>query len=150
MSEVMRSELGSYMSIQCFRFLRFGAEETAGRGLIVAAGKERGHSLNDLLKGVKADDDAAITAALSKILGIDGTRLCLVQSVKNTPQGYEVKITESACSFGIKADEPNCAYTLGVFIGAMEVISGRRLTGQETECAATGGEFCTYILEFLG
>jgi len=126
-----------------------GAEDIAGRALIVAAGKSRGHSLADVLKGLKPDEDAVITAKLSGVLGADGTRLCLVNQIKQTELGYEVHITESACASGVVADAPICAFTLGVFIGAMEVVTGKRIYGQEVSCVGFGNDECFYNLEIL-
>jgi predicted hydrocarbon binding protein len=147
MPEVVRAVLGQYMSAECFRYLRQYAEETAGRGLIVQAGKQRGYSLADNLKGLNPDDTASITATLNKLLGIDGTRLCLVEEVSKTENGYRVRISESACSTGLKTSEPNCAYTMGVFVGAIEVITKQRFSPTETECVACGADHCIYELE---
>ncbi len=149
MTTTVRPVLGDFMSTTCFRYLRLGAEDTAGRALIVAAGKSRGHSLADVLKGLKPDEDVAITAKLSEVLGAEGTRLCLVNEIKQTDVGYEVHITESACASGVVADAPICAFTLGVFIGAMEVVTGQRIYGKEVECVAFGGNECFYNLEIL-
>lgn len=149
MSEVIRPTLGAYMSVECFRYLRLGAEDTAGRAIVVSAGKGRGHSLEDYLKGINPDDVTQIQATLGKLLGVDGTRLCVVEKVDKTDHGYVVTISESACATGMTADEPICAYTLGVFIGAMEVITGKRIYGQETECVASKGNNCVYQLDIL-
>jgi predicted hydrocarbon binding protein len=135
------------MSAECFRYLRMYAEETAGRGLIVQAGKQRGLSLDDHLKGINPDDTAAITTTLNKVLGKEGTRLCIVEEVSKTAAGYNIKISESACSTGMKTEEPNCAFTMGVFVGAMEVISKKRFTVHESECVAVGDSHCLYVLE---
>ncbi len=147
MTEVLRPQLGAYMSAECFRYLRQYAEETAGRGLIVQAGKQRGFSLIDYLKDLSADDLPKVTATLNKLLGKEGTRLCLVESITKTAKGYKVQISESACSTGMKTDTPNCAYTMGVFVGVIEVVSKMRLVPTETECVACGGAHCTYELE---
>jgi hypothetical protein len=149
MTTATRAVLGDYMSTECFRYLRMGAEDTAGRALIVSSGKTRGHSLSDLLKGIDPSDDAGITAALGKVLGLEGTRLCLVKGINKTAVGYDVHIEESACTAGVVSDEPICAYTLGVFIGALEVITGKRMFGQELECTAAQGKECYYKLEAL-
>jgi predicted hydrocarbon binding protein len=149
MSEVTRPELGPYMSAECFRYLRQYAEETAGRGLIVQAGKQRGLSLADALKGIGADEEARITEVLGQVLGKAGTRLCLVDSVSKTAQGYRVQVSESACSTGMKTTTPNCAYTMGVFVGAIEVITKQRFNPTETECVACGDDHCIYELEQL-
>lgn len=149
MTEIARPELGPYMSAECFRFLRQYAEETAGRGLIVQAGKERGHSLADYLKGLGPQDEDGIRDVLEKVLGKEGTRLCKVESIKLTQKGYRVTISESACSTGLKRDTPNCAYTMGVFVGALEIVSKTRFSPTETECVACGGSNCVYELEVI-
>jgi hypothetical protein len=69
MSDLLRNKLGSYMSVECFRYLRFGAEDTAGRALLIASGKQRGHSLKDILQGVKPDDEAQLKQKLDEVLG---------------------------------------------------------------------------------
>lgn len=148
MSAAIRKELGPYMSAECFRYLRLGAEDTAGRALIVSAGKLRGLSLEDMLKSVPRDD-ASITAAMNKVLGKEGTRLCIVDAISKTANGYQVRVSESACSSGLQTASPNCAFTLGVFIGAMEVISKQRFIAHETECVATGHDQCVYELEVI-
>lgn len=149
MPVVLRPTLGPYMSVECFRFLRFGAEETAGRALIVSAGKQRGHSLEAELKGIDPSDEASLTTALAKIFGLDGTRLCIVNQVKKTDTGYEIHVAESACAWGLQSDEPVCAYTLGVAIGVIETITGKRFSGFEKVCSATGNPECVYVLEAL-
>ncbi len=149
MAEVTRPQLGAFMSAECFRYLRHWAEETAGRGLIVQAGKQRGLSLADMLKGNSVDDLPAATRVLDKVLGKEGTRLCIVDAVTKTANGFQVRVSESACSTGMKTDAPNCAFTLGVFIGAMELICKQRLTAHETDCVATGHSQCVYELEVL-
>lgn len=148
MTQTVRPQLGDFMSTECFKYLRQGAEDTAGRALIIAAGRQRGLSLADMLKGI-ADDDTAITAALCQALGKDGTRLCIVDEVKKTESGYTVRISESACSSGVHSDVPNCAFTLGVFIGALETVAKRRLNARELECVAMGNAHCVYELEVI-
>lgn len=147
MAGVARTELGPYMSAECFRYLRTYAEETAGRGLIVMAGKNRGLSLADYLKGVSGSDTSSMVTVLNKVLGKDGTRLCIVDDITATDTGYQVTVSESACSTGMKTSEPNCAFTMGVFIGAMEVVSQQRMMAVETECVATGHDHCIYKLD---
>lgn len=148
MTNSIRKELGDFMSIECFRYLRMGAEDTAGRALIVAAGRQRGHSLKDNLQNI-SEDVATLTQELNRILGKEGTHLCLVDSISKTSNGYRVEISESACSTGLVTDSPNCAFTLGVFIGALEVAVKKRLIGHESECVACGAAHCIYNLEFL-
>ncbi|HEX2914852.1 MAG TPA: 4-vinyl reductase [Chloroflexia bacterium] len=149
MSEVSRTVLGSYMSAECFRYLRLYGEETAGRGFIVHAGKQRGLSLSDTLKGLSMENSAEVVEMLNKVLGKDGTRLCIVEKCDKTGSGYRFTISESACSTGVKTDTPNCAFTMGVFLGITELLTGKRHNVHETDCVATGHTYCIYEVETL-
>jgi predicted hydrocarbon binding protein len=144
-----RPTLGDFMSTECFRYLRIFGEEAAGRSFIVYAGKQRGISLQDALKGLSADNAPEIVEKLNLLVGEKGTRLCVVDQFEATDGGYRFTISESACSFGMRTDEPNCAYTMGVFLGITETITGRRFTVNESECEATGHAHCIYNLQQL-
>lgn len=144
-----RPTLGSFMSLTCFQYLRVGTEEVADRAPIVAAGRKRGY---DLVEGLgllgSTQDSATIRDKLNAALGADGTRLCIVQSVTTKPEGgYEVRITEGACTAGQTSSTPHCAFTLGVFIGALHGITGVRMHGVETECCACGASMCVYHID---
>ena len=149
MTEVLRPVLGGFMSAECFRYLRQYGEETAGRGFIVHAGKARGQSLEDALKGLSANDTDKVVTVLNKVLGAEGTHLCVVDAFEPTKNGYQFTISESACSTGVKSDEPNCAFTMGVFLGVTEVITKQRYNIHETACVATGQAHCVYELEAM-
>lgn len=72
-----------------------------------------------------------------------------MEQVKKTANGYDVWVDESACCSGLSTNEPVCAYSLGVFIGAFEIITGKRLNGREEECKASGQKLCLYRLEVV-
>ncbi len=144
-----RPILGDFMSLTCFHFLRVGAEDIAGRVPIVAAGRERGSNVAEELGLAGATKDpAVICEKLKTALGAEGTRLCIVEAVTAKPNGgYEVRISEGACTAGVVDSEPHCAYTMGVFVGALSTITGQRLKGSETECSAMGGPHCVYQID---
>jgi predicted hydrocarbon binding protein len=152
MTATLRPELGDFMSLICFQYLRQVAEETAGRALIITAGRQRGRDLAEQLGLLGASQDAAmLREKLDTALGGDGTRLCMVQSV--TPKdngGYEVKVAEGACPAGVTSSEPFCAFTLGVFMGAISAMTGQRMLGKESECCATGAHTCVYQIDPVG
>lgn len=137
------------MSLTCFHYLRHGAEDNAGRALVIAAGRQRGQDLVESLGLLGAAQDAqVIRQKLDAALGVDGTRLCLVRSVVAKENGgYEIRISEGACTAGVTSAEPYCAFTLGVFIGAIGAISGRRMLGRETTCTAMGNAECVYQID---
>lgn len=149
MENALRPNLGSFMHAVCFQYLRLYTEEVAGRAPIVAAGRKRGYEVVEGLGMIgSAQDPAQIKAQLQPILGEQGTRLCTIEHVAVRPEGgYEVQITESACTAGQTAEEPLCAYTLGVFVGAFHALTGTRMTGRETMCQACGASSCTYLIE---
>lgn len=152
MKETLRPTLGDFMNVVCFQYLRQVAEETAGRALIITAGRQRGHDLAEELGLMGVSQDAAVLQQkLDHALGAEGTRLCLVQNITAKANGgYEVRITESACIAGVTSSEPLCAFTMGVFIGAISTMTGQRMLGTETQCAATGADACIYQIDPVG
>jgi V4R domain len=144
-----RQELGPFMHMVCFQYLRTYTEEVTGRAPIVAAGRKRGY---DVIEGLRllgsTTDPELIRTQLNKSLGMEGTKLCLIQSISTKPNGgFEVRLTDGACTGGVTSDEPVCAFTLGVFVGAMHGITGVRMTGRETECQASGAPMCVYQID---
>ncbi|NTW01591.1 MAG: hypothetical protein HGA19_09805, partial [Oscillochloris sp.] len=97
MSTNHRENLGPFMNAICFQYLRNNTEDVAGRAPIVAAGRKRGYDIIESLDLIgKVTDAAVISKHLEKVLGIEGTRLCIVQSITSKPEGgYEVRIIES-------------------------------------------------------
>lgn len=151
MTTTDRPTLGSFMSLVCFQYLRIGTEEVADRAPIVASGRKRGY---DLVEGLgllgSTLDPAVIQSKLDAALGAKGTKLCLVKSISTQSPGiYEVRITEGACTTGQTSSEPLCAFTIGVFIGALHAITGMPMKGRETECCACGASECVYRIEAI-
>lgn len=141
-----RPTLGSFMSLVCFQYLRVGTEEVADRAPVVASGRKRGYDvIHDLGLANSNPSPEAIRDKLDEVLGVNGTRLCIVNSVSAKPDGgFEVRIKEGACTAGQKSDTPHCAFTMGVFIGALHALTGQRMNGFETECCASGAAECVY------
>jgi hypothetical protein len=152
MSDITRPTLGSSMNLVCFQYLRTFTEEVAGRAPIVAAGRQRGYNLVEGLGLLGTTTDGAVMQQrLAQALGADGTCLCLVNSIQAKPGGgYEVHITEGACTAGQTSSEPVCAFTLGVFIGAIHGMTGTRMQGVETTCSACGAAECVYQINPIG
>jgi len=152
LSETNRPTLGSSMSLICFQYLRTFTEEVAGRAPIVAAGRQRGYNLVEGLGLLGATTDGAVMQErLNRALGAEGTSLCLVNAIQAKPNGgYEVHISEGACTAGQHSGEPVCAFTLGVFIGAIHGMTGTRMKGVETTCSACGADECVYQIDPIG
>ncbi len=146
MSTNKRQALGPFMDVVCFQYLRINTEDVAGRAPIIAAGRKRGY---DVVTALGLDgqmsDATLIREKLNSVLGADGTRLCIVEQVTPLSDGgYEVRIIESACTANQEAGEPLCAFTLGVFVGAIHALTGVRMAGKELECQACGAAQCVY------
>lgn len=147
--EADRPTLGGYMSLICFQYLRVGTEDVADRAPIVASGRKRGYDLVESLGLLgSTTNDEEIRTKLDEALGVNGTRLCLVKGVQSRDGGgYEVRISEGACTAGQVSSQPHCAFTMGVFIGAIHALTGTRVNGVETECCASGSPECVYHID---
>lgn len=149
MADITRPTLGPFMNMVCFQYLRIGTEEVADRAPVVASGRKRGYDVVVSLGLLSSTTDPKIIRdKLDEVLGVNGTRLCLVQDVVAKPNGgYEVRITEGADIAGLTASEPICAFALGVFVGAIHAITGTRMMGRETACCACGAKECVYQID---
>jgi len=140
--KVNRPTLGPFMHVVCFRYLVEDADDLAGRALIVDAGRQRGQDLIEQLgkKGThqKAQD---IQRELDDALGLNGTRLCIIQSVTEKDNGgFQIHAMECASP----------AYTMGVLVGAISAITGVSMLGKETDVGAEGPEARIYDIDPLG
>jgi len=146
--DVTRPTLGNYVNIACFQYMRTGTENIVGRVPLIAAGRQRGYDLATTTGLAHSSVDPwVITEKLRAALGADGTHLCIVQQISIRPDGgYIVYITEGACTVGVTSEKPHCAFTLGVFVGAIMAMTGQRMIGRETACEAQGHDGCTYSI----
>jgi hypothetical protein len=128
--QVDRPTLGPFMSVICFRYLHDDAEDLAGKALIIDAGRQRGHDLIESLGLVEKHSSASeIQEKIGGALGTEGTRLCLIKSVtEKADGGYEVYSTECASP----------TYTLGVLLGAISAITGKKMLGSEDHIEQNG------------
>jgi predicted hydrocarbon binding protein len=143
-----RPTLGPMVSATCLQQLRIYTEDIAGRGPVLGAGRLRGRGvIADLgLEGSGLDDEKLLSLFVDTF-GVNGTRLCLVTDVSSDDSGtYVVKLVEGACTHQQQTTEPLCAYTLGVFIGAVQAVTGVVMQGSETTCQAMGDPTCTYLI----
>jgi len=143
-----RPTLGPMVSATCLQQMRVYTEDLVGRGPVLGAGRMRGQGvIADLgLQGSRLDDDKLFRLFVDAF-GIEGTRLCLVTGVTSDDSGtYVVQLVEGACTHQVEATEPICAYTLGVFVGALQAVTGIVMQGTETTCEAAGDPTCTFVI----
>jgi rhodanese-related sulfurtransferase len=140
----LRPELGGFNSIVCFKAVVTGTEEALGEKAaaiaLIAAGRNRGKQVAEALgitgKGIAAE----IVPLLQKVLGKEGTRLCIVDSITQKEETIVVHCRETICSAG----EPQgslrkLTFTLGAVQGVLEQVTGKRLRGKQTESVLRGG-----------
>ena len=152
----LRTELGDFSSIICFRALVVGTEEALGEKAaaiaLIAAGRNRGKQVAEQLglagKGIDAEDTVA---RLQQALGKDGTRLCIIEKIAEAGESITVHCRETICSAGEPQGSPRkLTFTLGAVQGVMEQVTGKRLRGKQTESVLRGGTHDVIELEVLG
>ncbi len=142
---MLRATLGDFNSIVCFKSVITGMEEALGEKAtsiaLIAAGRTRGKNLTNSL-GLAGSNIALedIASKLNSALGVDGTRLCIIDKVEKTDDLIAVYTRETICSAGEEPGSPRkCTYTLGVVWGALENIYGKRYRGFQKESVLRGG-----------
>ena len=152
----LRPELGDFSSILCFRALVTGLQEALGEkaGLIaaIASGRARGRGLAQSLDLAGTEPDLArATLYMQQALGIDGTRLCLIDKIEAVDNGYRVYCRETICSAGeAQGSSRTMSFTLGAIQGALESMMNKRLRGKQIESVLRGGTHDVVEFEVLG
>jgi hypothetical protein len=153
---LLRSELGDFNSIICFRALVNGLEEALGpkAAMIatVAAGRARGKKLAlDLGLAGTSPDLGLATQLMQKALGIEGTKLCLIDKIEAIEIGFKVSCRETICSAGEpQGSDARLSFTQGAIQGALESMMGKRLRGTQIESVLRGGSHDVIQFEILG
>jgi predicted hydrocarbon binding protein len=142
---MLRSTLGDFSSIICFKAAISGMEEALGEKAtaiaLTTAGRSRGKQLaQDLgLVGASFSLDE-IAQKLTSALGKDGTCLCIVDKIITEENIVKVYTSETLCSAGeAQGSTRKCTFTLGAVWGAIEATLGKRFMGKHTESVLRGG-----------
>jgi len=152
----LRTELGDFSSIVCFRAVVTGTEEALGEKAaaiaLIAAGRNRGKQVAEQLgltgKGL---DSGEIVPLLQSALGKDGTRLCIIDKIAATGETITVHCRETICSAGEPQGSPRkLTFTLGAVQGVVEQVTGKRLRGKQTESVLRGGSHDVIEFEVIG
>ncbi|MEA5476280.1 hypothetical protein VB774_01490 [Pseudanabaena galeata UHCC 0370] len=152
----MRTELGDFSSIVCFKAVVTGTEEALGEKAaaiaLISAGRNRGKQLAEQLgiKGKNISHDELVSL-LQKALGKDGTKLCIVDKIEETDASIKVYCRETICSAGEPEGSPRkLTFTLGAIQGVLEQLEGKRLRGKQTESVLRGGSHDVIEYEVIG
>ncbi len=141
---MLRPTLGDYSSIVCLKTIITGMEDALGEKVtaiaLVSAGRNSGKKLVAELGLSKSDLTVnEIAIELDRALGLEGTRLCMIDKIEQTPEAVVVYTRETVCSSGEpQGSQRKCTYSLGVVWGAIEQIFGKRLQGKQTQSVLRG------------
>ncbi|MGQ4648523.1 hypothetical protein [Lyngbya aestuarii] len=150
----LRTELGGFSSVVCFKAVVTGIEEALGEKAaaiaLISAGRQRGKTLAEELGLVNKGQEISIEeveAKIRDILGKDGTRLCIIEKMQQEGDSYRVYTRETVCSTGEpEGSSRECTYTLGAIQGFLEIFLGKRLRGKQIE-SVLRGDTCD-VLEY--
>jgi predicted hydrocarbon binding protein len=147
MSELLRKELGDFNSIVCFKAVITGMEDALGEKAtaiaLTTAGRARGKKLAEQLGLVGLGAMASLEETAKKLqqaLGVEGTRLCIIDRIVAEDDVIKVYTSETLCSAGEPENSPRkCTFTMGAVCGAIEQVLGKRFQGKHTESVLRGG-----------
>jgi hypothetical protein len=80
-----------------------------------------------------------LTSKLSHALGVNGTRLCIIDKIVDEGNVLAVYTRETLCSASeVLGSERKCTFTLGAIWGALEKVMNKRFLGKHTESVLRG------------
>ncbi|WP_016952771.1 hypothetical protein [Anabaena sp. PCC 7108] len=145
MPDLLRSQLGDFNSIVCFKAVVTGMEDALGEKAtaiaLTTAGRTRGKKLaTDLGLVGTLDSLDDVAKKLSQALGKEGTRLCIVDRIVTEGENIKVYTSETVCSAGEPQNSTRkCTFTMGAVWGAIEQVLNKRFRAVHTESVLRGG-----------
>lgn len=140
----IRSELGDFSSIVCFKAVVVGVEEALGEKAaaiaLITAGRARGKQVAiQLGLADRKISLAEMAPILNSVLGKEGTRLCIIDRIVEDEIAIKVFCRETICSAGeAEGSSRQLTYTLGAIQGVLEQLTGKRLRGKQIESVVRG------------
>jgi predicted hydrocarbon binding protein len=144
-SNTLRPMLGDFVNVIDFKALLDGVEENMGKKaaaiIITTAGRAYGKKIATILGATAETQDLpAVLKKLNKSLGIEGTRLCVIDEVSQQESFIRVTIVEPLEMSGENANsERLCPFTLGVLGGFIDQIMQKRYQGRQVPVTEQAG-----------
>ncbi|MDH3326161.1 MAG: hypothetical protein OEM38_05520 [Gammaproteobacteria bacterium] len=143
----IRQGLGDFSSIVCFRSIVTGLEKVMGkdaaRGNLIRAGRLRGIEIIKSLGLSNTDKPIAEWSTLvENAIGKNGTRLCTIAKIEENAGVYRVFLSDTICSANEEiGSERQLSFTQGAIQGALEEVTGHRLSGEQTGSILRGDDY---------
>lgn len=151
----VRSELGEFSSVVCFKAVIVGVEDTLGPDgaavVFTRAGKVRGRDLVASL-GLTGSNVPVeqLAGLLNQAIGRDGTRLAAVTRAYYEGENVVIETQDTVCSAGeAQGSDRKCTFTLGAVWGALEAVTGNLYLGEHTESVLRGGASDKFVFSPL-
>ena len=151
----VRSELGEFSSVVCFKAVIVGVEDTLGPDgaavVFTRAGKVRGRDLVASL-GLTGSNVPVeqLAGLLNQAIGRDGTRLAAVTRAYHEGENVVIETQDTVCSAGeAQGSDRKCTFTLGAVWGALEAVTGNMYLGEHTESVLRGGASDKFVFSPL-
>jgi len=147
-----RTELGEFSSVVCLKAIITGMEDILGIQAtaisLTSAGRIRGKSVIQQINNRSEINLDNFAERLNDIIGREGTRLCIVDSIQVDGDAVIIHTRETVCSAGEQdGTDRKCTYTLGVVWGAIEEVLGKRYRGTHTDSVLRGSSHDVFRLE---
>ena len=151
----VRSELGEFSSVVCFKAVIVRVEDTLGpdgaADVFTRAGKVRGRDLVASL-GLTGSNVPVeqLAGLLNQAIGRDGTRLAAVTRAYHEGENVVIETQDTVCSAGeAQGSDRKCTFTLGAVWGALEAVTGNMYLGEHTESVLRGGASDKFVFSPL-
>ncbi|KYC44230.1 hypothetical protein WA1_02315 [Scytonema hofmannii PCC 7110] len=144
-SNTLRPMLGDFVNVIDFKALLDGIEENMGKKaaaiIISTAGRAYGKKIATMLGATAETQDlTTVLKKLNKSLGMEGTRLCVIDEVTQQEGFIRVTIVEPLEMCGENANsERLCPFTLGILGGFIDQILQKRHQGRQIAVAEQAG-----------
>jgi len=119
------------------------------KGLTYRIGYEAGmrfaKPFREIFMGEESSRIGRKCAEFAQIAGWGKHKIC-----GSLESGKAIVIVYDSPLSGLKSSEkePVCNFHCGLLAGSASAITGRRVVGEEVNCAAKGDDFCKFILKF--